>query len=92
MPFATSNIALGSSGDKWELHGTWSGSAGDASGAAPSVRGIVYSCIFQNHDATSGEDRPTPVDVSYSSTTGLSTITVHNHSDVTTGRFSIVYK
>ena len=92
MPFATSNVRLTSAGDLWRLVGTWSGNTGDASGSAPSVRGIVYDCQFQNQDATSAEDRPTPCDVSYSTTTGLSTITVHNHADVTTGRFSILYK
>jgi hypothetical protein len=91
MAFATSNVALGSNGDAWALRGTWSGNSEDASGTV-TVRGIVYSALFQNQDATSQEDRPTPVDVSYSGTTGLSTITVHNHATVTTGRFNIVFK
>ena len=91
MAFATSNVKLGSAGDKWTLSGGWTGSAGDVSGTL-TVGGLISSCIFQNHDATSNEDRPTPCDISYSSTTGKSTVTVHNHSDVSVGRFNIVYQ
>ena len=91
MAFATSNVRLGSVGDTFSLRGGWTGSSSDASGTL-AVRGLVFSAIFQNHDATSQEDRPTPCDVSYSGTTGLSTITVHNHADVSVGRFHVIFK
>ena len=91
MAFATSQIQLGSTGDGWVLRGSWTGSEGDASGTV-SVGGLVSQVSFQNHDATSNEDRPTPCDISRDSTTGISTITVHNHSTVSVGRFAIHYK
>lgn len=91
MAFAVTNQHLGSAGDKWRMDGTWSGSVGDAEGTV-SVSGVVYQSSFDIQDAQSGEDRPVPTSVSYSTTSGLSTITVYNSVNVTTGRFTILFR
>lgn len=89
MAFATSNVKYTAGlGLNW-LIGDWSGNAGDASGTLTLKGGRVYMVHVYNQDATSAEDRPTPCDVSVSA--GTITVTVHNHSDVTQGRFMIGY-
>lgn len=92
MAFATSNVKQSAFGTFNSLVGDWTGSAGDASGTISVGGARVYLCIVSNQDAVSQEDRPTPCDISTNTTTGISTITVHNHADVTQGRFFIVYR
>ena len=91
MAFATSNIKLESAGSLWNLTGNWTGGVGDASGTI-TVGGRVTSLQFYNRDATSQEDRPTPASLSQDTSTGITTITVHNHADVTDGSFSVLYR
>ncbi len=91
MAFATSGVQSSNAGDLNRLIGTWSGAEGDAAGTV-TVGGIVYNHQFSIHDSQSGEDRPVPCSISYSTTTGLSTITVYNKVGVTTGRFSVDYR
>lgn len=89
MAFATTNVNVASVGNLNCLVGNWTGAIGDASGTVSIKGGNVYLVSFYNQDASSQEDRPTPCDISYSS--GTITITVHNHSGVTTGRFIVIY-
>ena len=89
MAFAATNLQHASLGNLRAQVGDWTGSSGDASGTLTLKGGRVWLCSFGNQDATSQEDRPTPCDVSVSS--GTITITIHNHSDVTNGRFIVIY-
>lgn len=91
MAFATSNVRLDSSGSSWDLTGAWTGNSEDASGTITVGGAKIIACNFYNLDATSGEDRPTPCSASTDTTTGITTITVHNHSNVTNGIFSVRY-
>ena len=89
MAFATSNVKAASIGNlRWHI-GDWTGVVGDASGTITLKGGRVYLVNFYDQDATSQEDRPTPCDITVSS--GTITITVHNHVNVTNGRFIIAY-
>jgi len=89
MAFATSNVKAVSFGSVLGLVGDWSGNAGDAEGTVTLKGGRVYLVNFYNQDATSGEDRPTPCSVAVSS--GTITVTVNNQSNVTNGRFTLIY-
>lgn len=90
MAFASSNVKTASVGNLRVIVGDWTGVYGDASATALTLKGgKVYLCHFENQDATSQEDRPTPCDVSVSN--GAITITIHNHVDVTQGRFIVIY-
>ena len=89
MAFATSANHSDTLGSLHVLRGDWTGGVGDASGTITLKGGRVYLCHVYKQDATSNEDRPTPCDVSV--TTGTITVTVHNHSAVTNGRYLIAY-
>ena len=66
--------------------GDWSGVAGGAAGSV-TVPGRVQACIFQKYDADDTSEILTRVTVSQSGF--VSTITVENQDDVTTGRFIV---
>lgn len=89
MAFATTNVRTSSFGDLKVYAGDWSGSQGDSNGSITLSGGRVYLINFTNFDATSQEDRPTPVSVTESS--GTITVSVSNQNPVTTGRFIIIY-
>lgn len=89
MAFTTTNIQSGVFGNMKYFAGDWSGSVGDASGTITLNGGRVYLPMIYNQDAASGEDRPTPVDITASGST--ITVTVHNHSNVTNGRFLFIF-
>lgn len=89
MAFATTNIQSGVFGNMKYYAGDWSGSVGDASGTITLNGARVYLPIVYNQDAASTEDRPTPVDITASGST--ITVTVHNHSNVTNGRFLFIF-
>ena len=91
MAFATTNVKVGTLGGPFKVYaGDWSGSAGDASGSITLGGGRVYQAHFENQDASPDSPKERPlVDVSVSS--GVITLTVHNHMDVTLGRFLIVF-
>lgn len=92
MAFATSNVRLGSAGDFFALSGNWTGSSGDASGTLSVGGAMVTEAVFYNFDNSSQEDRPTPVSSSTNTTNGVTTLTVHNHSNVTNGVFRVIYR
>lgn len=92
MAFATSSTKLSSNGDMWRFTGTWTGSAGDASGTVSVGGASIASAAFWIGDSNSAEDRPVPTSWSTDTTTGITTVTVHNHNDVTTGAFEITYR
>lgn len=72
-----------------QLFGDWTGSSGDAAGTV-TVGGQVQSVVFQKFDPIDKTYQIIPrVETSFSSTTGLTTITVENQDDVTTGKFII---
>ena len=68
------------------LSGTWSGSAGDAAGSM-TISGTVVNAVFNKFDAdnTSGG----PVRCSSSVFSGITTLTINNQDNVTTGYFTI---
>lgn len=88
MAFATSNLNPGVEGNSKTLAGYWTGSLGDASGTMTLRTGWVKETRFENQDAESPKELPL-TDVSYSD--GTATITIHNHMNVTTGRFFIKF-
>ena len=88
MPFATTNLRPSVSGNRKVLEGDWTGSAGDDVGTITLSGGRVYVSRFENQDADDNKELPL-VDVSVSGST--ITVTVHNHMDVTNGRFSLTY-
>lgn len=88
MAFATSNIRAGVVGPLKFYCGDWTGLPGDASGTLTLNGGRVYFRQFWNQDSDNQKEEPL-VDVSASAAT--LTVTVHNHMDVTNGRFIIIY-
>lgn len=88
MAFATSNIRHSVFGDLQVYAGDWTGNANDASGTITLNGGRVYLSQFNNQDADNPAEMPR-VDVSLSGST--LTLTVHNHMDVTNGRFLVIF-
>lgn len=68
------------------LSGTWSGSAGDAAGTI-AVAGPVFKADFQKFDSDNTFQGPVRVTSTYAS--GITTLTVNNQDNVTTGYFTI---
>lgn len=72
-----------------QLVGTWSGAAGDAAGLM-TVSGSVNAVIFQKFDALDNTYQIIPrVETAFVAGTNLTTITVENQDNVTSGRFLI---
>lgn len=88
MAFATANLQPGTQGNKRVLMGDWSGSAGDASGSLTIGGGRVYQAHFWDQGSSSPKEW-TQVDVAESS--GSCVVSIHNHRNVTNGRFIIVF-
>lgn len=88
MAFATSNVRSGVTGNLRMYAGDWTGSAGDASGTITLNGGRVYMVRVENQDADNPKEF-VQSDVSISN--GTITITVHNHQNVTSGTFLIIF-
>lgn len=72
-----------------QITGTWTGSAGDAAGLM-TVSGSVNAAMFQKFDALDNTYQIIPrIETSFNSGTNLTTITVENQDNVTSGRFLI---
>lgn len=69
-----------------QLSGTWSGTAGDTAGSM-TIGGIVLSAVFNKFDADNTFGNPVRCSSSVSS--GITTLTVNNQDNVTTGYFTI---
>lgn len=68
------------------ISGTWSGAAGDAAGTM-SIGGIVTNAVFMKFDADNTcQILPRP---SSSVSGGITTLTINNQDNVTTGYFTI---
>lgn len=71
---------------KTQLSGTWSGAAGDAAGTM-SIGGIVVNAQFMKFDNDNTfQILPRPMS---SVTSGITTLTINNQDNVTTGYFTI---
>ena len=68
------------------VHGTWTHTEG-AAAESLTVAGYVYGGSVTNNDAAGTGDVNIGFSVSRSTTSGISTITIHNDSAVTLGRF-----
>ena len=68
------------------ISGTWTGSAGDASGTM-TVSGNVVSALFEKFDADNTWG--TVVRCSTSTTSGITTLTVQNQDNVVNGQFKL---
>ena len=89
MAFATTNVQAANIAGPVKVYcGDWSGLPGDADGTITMGGGRVYMAHFENQDADSPREFPL-CDVSVSGST--ITVTVHNHQNVTNGRFVIIY-
>lgn len=89
MAFATSNVLGDTAGTSKVLKGQWSGSAGDAPGTIAVAGGQVYKADFEDMDSTGPTTYVAPT--SFSTSGYITTITVYNNANVTTGRFKIEY-
>lgn len=88
MAFSTTNVRAGTVGNLKLYAGDWSGLSGDASGSVTLSGGRVYFAEFSNQDTDQISEKPlTEVSISGSTIT----LTVHNHMDVTDGRFVVIY-
>lgn len=90
MAFASANLQHTTLGNLQVTYGTWSGSAGDNTGTITVAGGQVWLASITSQDST-GTPKQIPVTISTSGTAGIITITVHNDSAVTAGRFLIVH-
>jgi hypothetical protein len=70
--------------------GDWSGSAGDAAGTLDVSGGYVVGALFFKMDAQGNTSQIFP-NVGLSTTASVTTITVQNQDNVTTGRFIIIH-
>lgn len=70
-----------------KLYGTWTGSAGDAAGTM-TVAGTVRHAVFQKMDPLDNTYEIIPR-VETSTTNGITTITVENQDNVTSGVFEL---
>ena len=68
------------------IHGTWTHAEG-ADEETLTVAGYVYSAKFSDCDSSESHDVGIPYSLSRSTTTGITTITVHAQAAVTDGRF-----
>lgn len=93
MAFSTRNVQLSTRGNHWVLCGDWSGNSGDDSGTIAVGGANVVGVVISNSDPAPGlvGDRNTPFSITTNSTTGLSTVLIHNHANVTNGNFAIEY-
>lgn len=71
---------------KSQLTGDWTGASGDSAGSI-SVSGVVTNTLFQSYNSTNTWQIIPRVTVSVVS--GISTLTINNQDDVTTGYFTI---
>ena len=69
-----------------QLSGSWSGASGDTAGSM-TIGGTVLNATFSKFD--SGNTFGSPVRCSSSVSSGITTLTVNNQDDVTTGYFVI---
>lgn len=70
-----------------KIYGTWTGSAGDAAGTI-AVAGPVRGAVFQKLDPLDNTYEIIPrIETSISS--GISTITIENQDNVTSGSFEL---
>lgn len=86
MPFAATVRHTGVEGDFRYVSGDWTGAVGDADGTFAVATGYPVSVDFWNADAENSREKPL---VDFSTTSGITTYTIHNHMGVTTGRFLI---
>lgn len=71
---------------KTQISGSWSGASGDQAGTI-AVAGTVTNTLFQSYN--SGQTWQVIPRVTVSVTSGISTLTINNQDDVTTGYFTI---
>lgn len=71
------------------IYGDWTGSSGDAAGTVTISGPKPYVALFQKFDAIDRSYQIVPR-VEVSTTSGITTITVENQDDVTTGSFMIL--
>lgn len=90
MALSTTIRGQGYMGSLRFVYGDWTGSAGDAAGTLALGGGYPVMAIFQKFDALDNTFEIIPrVEVSVSS--GITTFTIENQDNVTTGRFFIVH-
>ena len=88
MAFATTNPDLHNSGSSYKLTGSWTGTAGDASGTVTGS-GFCTGAVFLTN-RTGSPDQTVPVQID--NTSGTWTVTVGSRGTVTIGTYEINYK
>jgi len=71
------------------VHGTWTHTVGAAEETL-AVAGRVLAAIFTHVDSSGAHDVLMSYSLSQSTTTGVTTITIHGQAAVTTGRFVVI--
>lgn len=89
MAFSTSNVRTGTAGDLKMIAGDWTGQAGDAPGTMTVAGGRIYLASFNGNASTPTVDEEA-VGISGPSS-GLMTVSVYYHENVTAGQFLIIY-
>lgn len=87
MALATTVTKFNTEGNRKVAYGTWTGSAGDASGTY-SAGGAIFAAEFHDNLST-GPSPNGPVHVQFSQSSG--DVTVDNHAAVTAGTFKVVF-
>ena len=88
MAFATTYVrSIPICAGQRKLTGRWTGSSGDAAGTITVASARIYSYDFNNQDSDSPKEKP---DITVSTSSGKTTVSVHNHMNVTTGGFEII--
>jgi hypothetical protein len=88
MAFATANVRRGNCGDIKITAGDWTGAAGDASGTINVEGGRVYGAEISAGDATTPTES-IPYTYAVGTNTNTITVTFHNRSTTSSGRFII---
>lgn len=89
MAFATTNVTSGVRGNVKYLSGDWTASVGDTPGTIAIATGNLFSYDF-SPGANSGIAQEKPL-VTVSFASGISTITINHHNDVSNGTFVVEY-
>ena len=88
MAFSATNLRRGVAGDLKITAGNWTGSAGDANGSLNVEGGVIYLAQFAPNDTVSPGQEPL---VTFSTSGGITTLSIANRETVTAGTFIVIH-
>jgi hypothetical protein len=83
-------VALGGPCGLRIIHGEWTGTSGDAAGTLAVSGGAPVAAIFQKMDPLDKSFEILPR-VGVATSSGITTYTIENQDDVTTGKFFLIH-